>query len=109
MKHFTSILPLALVLMSGAALAAEPQSTTQPAPAATTGHSHAAHSHADHAQMKHEHAAKTDEFAGLDANKDGTLSKVELSKHRLGPHFGMLDANRDGKLTQAEFAAGHGM
>lgn len=50
------------------------------------------------------------EFAGLDTNHDGKLSKAELpAKHPLAPHFEMLDANHDGSLSPAEFAAGHGM
>ncbi|MBZ3441993.1 hypothetical protein IPR02_19940, partial [Xanthomonas perforans] len=45
----------------------------------------------------------------LDTNKDGSLSKEELAKHKLAPHFGMLDSNKDGKLSPQEFAAGKGM
>lgn len=106
MKHFTLLLPLALYFGSGAALAAEPQNTSQPAPT-TKDHSQMGRSHADHGQTKRE--PTPDDFAKLDVNKDGTLSKAELAKHRLGPHFGMLDTNRDGKLTQVEFSAGQGM
>ena len=50
------------------------------------------------------------EFARLDANHDGKLSRAELgAKNPLVPHFEMLDANHDGSLSPAEFAAGNGM
>jgi Ca2+-binding EF-hand superfamily protein len=49
------------------------------------------------------------DFTKLDTNKDGSLSKEELAKHKLAPHFGMLDSNKDGKLSPQEFAAGKGM
>lgn len=68
----------------------------------------------DHGKMD-DHAdqgkpdSKTTEFAALDANKNGKLSKAELAKHKLGPHFGMLDANKNGTLSPAEFAAGKAM
>ncbi|MGV8932955.1 MAG: hypothetical protein ACOH1R_12700, partial [Luteimonas sp.] len=52
----------------------------------------------------------TDEFAKLDSNKDGELSKAEVSAQpSLAAHFGMLDANKDGILSKAEFAKHHGM
>lgn len=44
------------------------------------------------------------EFAKLDTNKDGFVSKSELPpKHPLLPHFGMVDENKDGKLDRKEF------
>lgn len=50
------------------------------------------------------------EFARLDANHDGQLSRAELPRgHRLALHFGMLDADRNGTLSAAEFAQGRGM
>jgi Ca2+-binding EF-hand superfamily protein len=54
--------------------------------------------------------AEKAEFARLDANHDGKLSRAELpAKHPLAPHFEMLDANHDGSLSPGEFAAGRGM
>ena len=95
MKRFTTLFLGVLLLTTGAAMAA--------------GQQHGGHQdHGDHA--KQDAAEKdTKEFVALDTNKDGTLSKAELAKHRLGPHFGMLDADRDGRLTPAEFAAGRDM
>lgn len=60
--------------------------------------------HTDHDKM-----AAT-EFAALDKNKDGRLSKAEIpAKHAVAPHFGMLDANKDGNLSPAEYAKAKGM
>ena len=67
----------------------------------------------DHGKMKMDaqHAAPSDaEFARLDGNKDGRLSRREVpSTHALSAHFGMLDGNKDGFLTRAEFDKHHGM
>ncbi|HEY0661282.1 MAG TPA: hypothetical protein VGD21_08200 [Lysobacter sp.] len=95
MKRFTTLSLGALLLATGAAMAA--------------GQQHAGHQgHGD--DTSHGAAAQdTKEFAALDKNKDGALSTVELAKHRLGPHFGMLDSDRDGRLSAAEFAAGGDM
>lgn len=50
------------------------------------------------------------EFNKLDVNKDGKISKGEISsKHPLSQHVGMLDTNKDGSLSRAEFAKHHGM
>ena len=91
MKRYASLSMMALFLMAGAAFAGG--QTTTP----TT----------DHGQ--HKPAAADADFTKLDANKDGSLSKEELAKHKLAPHFGMLDSNKDGKLSPQEFAAGKGM
>ena len=91
MKRYSSLSMMALFLMAGAAFAGG--QTTTP----TT----------DHGQ--HKPAAADADFTKLDANKDGSLSKEELAKHKLAPHFGMLDSNKDGKLSPQEFAAGKGM
>ena len=91
MKRYASLSMMALFLMAGAAFAGG--QTTTP----TT----------DHGQ--HKPAAFDADFTKLDANKDGSLSKEELAKHKLAPHFGMLDSNKDGKLSPQEFAAGKGM
>ena len=66
----------------------------------------------DHSKMKMDKPMSMDhskmagaEFAKLDQNKDGKISKGEISaKHALSPHFDMLDSNKDGSLSQAEFA-----
>ncbi|ODU52307.1 MAG: hypothetical protein ABS98_04260 [Lysobacteraceae bacterium SCN 69-48] len=71
-------------------------------------HEHMDHSHMDHGKTA-EHGGASDEFTKLDTDKDGSLSKAELAKHRLAPHFGMLDADRNGRLSKAEFDAGKGM
>ena len=56
-------------------------------------------------------ASKSDqEFAQLDQNQDGFLTKSEFpAKHALKAHFSMMDKNRDGKLEKKEFAAGQSM
>lgn len=74
-------------------------------PAMDMGHMHKMDGHMN-MQAKSKTAAKGDEFTQLDINKDGFLSKTELAKHALAPHFDMVDANHDGKLSKEEFAAG---
>lgn len=102
MKHLATASLLALCLLAGTALAADP---SNPPSAANPTTGHAQQGHMDHAKMD----GKTGEFAALDANKDGKLSKAELAKHKLGPHFGMLDADKNGTLRPTEFAAGKAM
>ena len=69
--------------------------------------SHAmADEHAHHAPAKSADAEKANdaEFAKLDTDKDGFISKSEFpAKHPLLPHFGMVDKNRDAKLDRKEF------
>ncbi len=79
------------------------------------------HGQMDHSKMDHSkmdmsnkptdhQKMTTDEFAKFDSNKDGELSKAEVSAQpSLAAHFGMLDANKDGSLSKAEFAKHHGM
>lgn len=63
----------------------------------------------DSMKMDHSKMAGA-EFARLDQNKDGKISKGEVSsKDPLSPHFNMLDTNRDGSLSQMEFAKKSGM
>jgi Ca2+-binding EF-hand superfamily protein len=51
-----------------------------------------------------------EEFAKLDADKNGQLSRSELPKeHKFAAHFDMLDTDKNGTLSAAEFAKGHGM
>ena len=111
MKYLATASLLALSLVASTASAAgqtKPSSPTKP----TTGH--AQQGHTDHGKLDNrvDHGkppGTTSEFAALDANKDGKLSKAELSKHKLGPHFGMLDVNKNGILSPTEFAAGKAM
>lgn len=109
MKLYTPALALSLLLVAGGALAHEgehpPKTTTATQTAQPMEHSKA---HAHDAMTEH---GKADaEFAQLDANKDGKLSKAEIpAKHRLAAHFGMLDTDKNGSLSQAEFAKHHGM
>jgi Ca2+-binding EF-hand superfamily protein len=50
------------------------------------------------------------EFAALDKNHDGKLSRAEVSADKNLPrHFAMLDADKDGKLSEEEFAKHHQM
>lgn len=65
----------------------------------------------DHGKMKMDHAKMAaTEFAVLDKNKDGMVSRSEVAaSHPLNQHFGMLDGNNDGSLSKAEFAKHHGM
>ncbi len=59
---------------------------------------------ADHQKMA------ADQFAKLDANKDGKLTKSEIpAAHPLSAHFSMLDSNKDGSISKTEFAQHHGM
>ena len=73
------------------------------------GHDHAA---AKNGQTQpHDMAAMSaEEFARLDADKNGQLSRAELPQaHRLTVHFDMLDADKNGTLSAAEFAEGNRM
>lgn len=71
----------------------------------------------DHSKMKMDKPMAMDhsqmagaEFAKLDKNNDGKLSKSEIpSADSLSKHFDMLDANKDGSLSPAEFAKHHSM
>jgi Ca2+-binding EF-hand superfamily protein len=93
------LLPLALALVVSAPLAW----------ADDKGHDHMASKNGqpqphDMAQM----SAK--QFAKLDADGNGELSRTELpQKHKLSPHFDMLDTDKNGTLSAAEFAKGNGM
>lgn len=58
----------------------------------------------DHQKMAAE------EFAKLDKNKDGKLSKAEIpAQHPLSAHFDMLDGNKNGSISKDEFTLHHGM
>jgi len=114
MKQVTSLLALSLVFATGVVVAADPPKTaSQPAtPVMDHGKMDMQHEQMDHSKMNHgtDHHMANDEFATLDKNKDGKVSKAEIpAKHPLAAHFSMLDANKDGSLSQAEFAKHHGM
>ena len=56
-------------------------------------------------QRKAEHAQRAQErFAAADLNRDGKLSRVEVSEKmpRLAKSFAFLDEDRDGYLTRAD-------
>lgn len=58
----------------------------------------------DHASHEsHKQATRAQDFAALDKNKDGALSKEEMAKHPMAAHFGMMDADKDGKLSKREY------
>ena len=57
------------------------------------------------AHDSHKQHPAAPEFAALDKNKDGALSKAELAKHPMSAHFGMMDADKDGKLSKSEFSS----
>ncbi|KAF1720725.1 EF-hand domain-containing protein [Pseudoxanthomonas wuyuanensis] len=93
MKTFSKILVLVVALSATAAIAGEhDHHAAKPAAAATAPRNTA-----------------DPEFARLDANQDGFISKSELAKHPLLAHFSMADKNKDGKLDKQEFIAGKAM
>lgn len=99
--HF-ALLPL--MLIAGMALAHDPPKTADQQ--AKTDHSKMDMSGT---QTNHKKMV-ADEFAALDQNKDGKLTKAELPKDSpVRPHFEMLDADKDGSLSRAEFSGHHGM
>ena len=96
-----AVAPLLLltIIATGTAFAAEPPKTSTKPVAPTT----------DHGTMSHAGHATPDAFVAFDTNKDGVLSKAELSKHPMAAHASMVDANKDGVLSRNEFAALQGM
>lgn len=95
----TRLLPFAIALLIAAPVAW----------ADDKGHDHLA---AKNGQTQpHDMAAMSaEEFAKLDADKNGQLSRSELPKeHKFAAHFDMLDTDKNGTLSAAEFAKGHGM
>ena len=70
------------------------------------------HSKMDMSGMKSPEHQKmaAEEFAKLDKNKDGKLSKAEIpAQHPMYAHFDMLDGNKDGSVSKDEFTKHHGM
>jgi len=50
--------------------------------------------------------AKAQLFEDLDANKDGMLDKAEIAKvEKLGDQFATVDADKSGKLSKVEYQA----
>lgn len=98
MKLINTALALALLSYGTLAVAQTAKPTTMPAQPM------------DHSKMHMDHGDSKAEFAKLDKNKDGKLSKAEIpSDNPLTHHFDMLDANKDGSLSAAEFAKHHNM
>jgi Ca2+-binding EF-hand superfamily protein len=55
-------------------------------------------------------AMAAEEFAKLDADKNGQLARAEFPKdHKFTAHFDMLDTDKNGTLSAAEFAKGGSM
>jgi Ca2+-binding EF-hand superfamily protein len=73
------------------------------------GHDHAAAKNGQ--SQPHDMAAMSaEEFAQLDADKNGQLTRTELpQEHKLTAHFDMLDSDKNGTLSAAEFAEGNSM
>ncbi|WP_372363569.1 hypothetical protein ACCQ07_22330 (plasmid) [Xanthomonas sp. NCPPB 3583] len=102
LKAHLALLPLTLV--AGMALAHDPPKTADQEDKVDHSKMDMSGKQADHKKMA------ADEFAALDKNKDGKLTKAELPKDSpVRPHFEMLDADKDGSLSSAEFAGHHGM
>jgi Ca2+-binding EF-hand superfamily protein len=93
------LLPFAIALMFSAPLAW----------AEDKGHDHMAAKNGQ-AQPHDMAAMSAEEFAKLDADKNGQLARAELPKdHKLTAHFDMLDTDKNGTLSAAEFAKGGSM
>jgi len=101
-KAHLALLPLALI--AGMALAHDPPKTADQQDKTDHSKMDMSGKQTDHKKMA------ADEFAALDKNKDGKLTKAELPKDSpVRPHFEMLDADKNGSLSSAEFAGHHGM
>lgn len=101
-KRYLTLLPLTLI--AGMALAHDPPKVTTPQDKVDHSKMDTSGKQTDHKKMA------ADEFAALDKNKDGKLTKAELPKDSpIRPHFDMLDADKDGSLSNAEFAGYHDM
>lgn len=96
MKRF---LPFAIALLTAAPLAW----------ADDKGHDHMTAKNGQ-AQPHDMAAMSANEFAKLDTDKNGQLTRSELPKdHKFAAHFDMLDTDKNGTLSAAEFAKGHDM
>jgi Ca2+-binding EF-hand superfamily protein len=70
------------------------------------------HSKMDMPGMKSSDPQKmaAEEFAKLDKNKDGKLTKSEIpTQHPMHARFDMFDSNKDGSVSKDEFTKHHGM
>jgi Ca2+-binding EF-hand superfamily protein len=109
MKGFQTMLALSIMVGAGIGLANadEPQSP----PATQTEKMDHHQMKADHHSMKMDHEMKPDaEFAKLDKNHDGKISKDEIpADSPMSEHFDMMDTDKDGSLSQEEFVAHHDM
>ncbi len=106
MKSLTSLITVSLMLATGAVIAKEPVKAMAP-PAATPQAMD--HSTMDMSGMKSADQQKmaTEQFATLDANNDGSLSKVEFAK--LHAMMGMPQGQMDsGKMDMQQGQMDHG-
>jgi Ca2+-binding EF-hand superfamily protein len=59
-------------------------------------------------KMDHHKMAEAQEFASLDQNRDGRLSREEIpADNPVAAQFEKLDVNKDGGLSKREFAKYH--
>ena len=146
MKSLTSLITISLMLATGTVLAHEPVKGAAPPAATPQAMDHSKmdmqQGGMDHCMMNMSGKKSADhqkmaaaQFAKLDANKDGSLSKAEFANHhtmmgmqngkmdhcKMGmsgmkpaehqkmatDEFAKLDNNKDGKLAKTEIAAGH--
>src|ERR1700752_317774 len=87
------LVALAALLASGSAFAQEPAPPADQPPATQTP------------QAQDDQSTALPDFATLDINKDGAISKDEAAVHvGLTDAFASSDADQNGQLTAAEFA-----
>lgn len=134
MKSLTTIIAVSLTLAAGTAFAQQPTKTPSPPAATRPAMDHSKMGMAGMSDADREKMAAA-QFAKLDTNKDGSLSKAEfaasfsmtgmqhgqMDHSRMGmagmksadhqkmaaAQFAKLDANKDGKLVKAEIPADH--
>jgi hypothetical protein len=94
-------------LLTSNGAAADPDTPKTDKPASAQAMDHAQHGQMDHGKTSP--AKGNAAFIKLDANKDGKLSKAEMTKDSKAAHFAMLDADKDGTLSPAEFAKASSM
>lgn len=102
MKYALPVFALSLLMPVGAAMAVDSVKAS-----GSRVMDHSKMEHGQHGQMADTKAG--DVFSGLDANKDGKLSRSEMAKHPKASHFSMLDTDKDGSLSPAEYAKAKGM
>ena len=85
---------------------AYPEPAPAPAPAYNAGVQPKQEVHATSSPPNSTLTNKVD-FEALDANRDGSLSKTEVSSESMiSADFNKIDANHDGRITKAELAGG---